>query len=382
MDARGHFWLNRIAMRNISDFQEVKSIQDIGYDDFFESNRKKIGLEGLPARVTAEHRGSYEVINEKGVFSAKIIGKLIFDAVGREDYPVVGDWIIISEPEAGQTLIQGILPRKTIIRRRSGDKNRAGEKTEVQIIGANIDKAFVVEAIGRDYNLNRFERYFALAGEGGVDCAIILNKIDLISGDELDAKLAELKSRFKDIEIIPTSVISKDGLDALSSHISPGRTYCFLGSSGIGKSSLINKLIGDDSIKTGKISSLSGRGRHVTTARRMYFLKNGGIVIDNPGMREVGMTDADAGIEKFFDEIIALAGNCKYADCAHISEPDCAVLAALMSGKLGRDKYENYVSLKKEAEYYGMSSLERREKARSFGKFVKSAKKELKRYKS
>lgn len=369
-------------MRNISDFQEVKSIQDIGYDDFFESNRKKIGLEGLPARVTAEHRGSYEVINEKGVFSAKITGKLIFDAVGREDYPVVGDWVLISEPEAGQVLIQSILPRKTIIRRRSGDKNRAGEKTEVQIIGANIDKAFVVEAIGRDYNLNRFERYFALAGEGGVDCAIILNKIDLISGDELDAKLAELKSRFKDIEIIPTSVISKDGLDALSSHISPGRTYCFLGSSGIGKSSLINKLIGDNSIKTGKISSLSGRGRHVTTARQMYFLKNGGMVIDNPGMREVGMTDADAGIEKFFDEIIALAGNCKYADCAHISEPDCAVLAALTSGELDGDKYQNYVNLKKEAEYYGMSSLERREKARSFGKFVKSAKKELKRYKN
>lgn len=361
---------------------EIIKIEELGYNSFFESNRKKLKIDSFSvARVIVEHKGSYRVINSHGEFLAKITGKQMFDACSREDYPAVGDWVAITELGAGQAVIHKILPRKTIIKRKYGDKNKIGDKTETQIIGTNIDVAFVVESIDRDYNLNRFERYFVIARDGGVQTAIILNKIDLISKEELELKLSQIKNRFNDIDIIPTSTVNNEGLKNLREYILKGKTYCFLGSSGVGKSSLINKLIGEDFIKTDDISSYSGRGKHITTSREMYFLKNGGIVIDNPGMREVGMTDASEGIDVLFDEITTLAQKCKYVDCTHIHEPGCEVLSALKLGELDEAKYSNYINLKKEAEYYEMSKLEKIEKDRSFGKFVKKAKKEINKYK-
>ncbi len=364
---------------------EVKKIkiEDLGYDTFFESNRKKLKLDSFSvARITAEYRGAYKVINQNGEFLAKITGKQMLDASSREDYPAVGDWVAITELDPDRAVIHGILSRKTIIKRKFGDKNKVGDKTETQVVGTNIDVAYVVESIDRDYNLNRFERYFVIARDGGVRPAIILNKIDLISKEELDSKLDRLKQRFNDINIIATSTVSDEGLDELKKHITYGKTYCFLGSSGVGKSSLINKLLGESGdIKTGDISSYSGRGKHITTSREMYFLKSGGIVIDNPGMREVGMTDMSAGIDSFFDEITALASKCKYVDCTHIHEPGCEVLSALKFGKLDESKYSNYISLKNETEHYEMTKLEKKEKDRQFGKFIKTAKKELKKYK-
>jgi ribosome biogenesis GTPase len=200
----------------------------------------------------------------------------------------------------------------------------------------------------------------------------------LISQEELDLKLSQIKNRIGDVDIIPTSTLTDEGLAQLKGYIAKGKTYCFLGSSGVGKSSLINKLLGERIIKTGSVSSYSGRGKHVTTSREMYFLENGGIVIDNPGVREVGMTDVIVGIDEIFDEINALAKKCKYNDCTHMHEPGCEVLAAVKSGQLDEDKYSNYISLKKEAQYYEMNEMEKREKDRQFGKFVNKMKKRLK----
>lgn len=280
------------------------------------------------------------------------------------------------------------MPRKTIIKRKYGDKNTLGEKNETQVIAANIDVAFVIESVDRDYNLNRIERYFAIANDGGIKPAVILNKIDLISEEELEEKISEIKNRLANVDVISTSTLTQEGLSELKKYIIKNQTYCFLGSSGVGKSSLINKLLGENIIKTEKIGEYSGRGKHTTTGREMYFLparqslgaggENGGIVIDNPGVREVGMTDASAGVDNIFDEITALANNCKYADCTHMHEPDCAVLKAVESGQLDESRYANYISLKKEAEHYEMSEFEKKEKNRSFGKFLKNAKKGLK----
>ncbi|MFA5172851.1 MAG: ribosome small subunit-dependent GTPase A [Candidatus Paceibacterota bacterium] len=357
-------------------------IEDLGYGDFFESNRKKLKLDGFSvARVTVEHKGAYKVKNAGGEYLAKVTGKQMFNALSREDYPAVGDFVAITELNPEQAVIHGILPRKTIIKRRYGDKDRAGEKNETQIMATNIDVAFVVESVDEDYSLNRFERYFAIASDGGVKPAIILNKIDLISKEELNSKIIQIKNRFSGIDVILTSTKTLQGLNELKAYIASGKTYCFLGSSGVGKSSLINKLLGENIIKTEDISLSTGKGKHTTTNREMYFLENGGIVIDNPGMREVGMTDVETGIENLFDEITLLAKKCKYADCSHIHEPGCEVLSALEKGELDEKKYYNYINLKKEAKYYEMSDFEKREKDRQFGKFIKKVKKDLKNYK-
>lgn len=353
-------------------------INNFGYNSFFEQNRVKLNLTGFAiGRVITELKEAYKVQSSNGIFLAKITGKQIYTATSREDFPAVGDWVSISELSDGQAVIVGLLPRQTIIKRKHGDKNRAGEKINTQIIAANVDVAFIVESIDRDYNLNRFERYFSIAEDGGVIPAIILNKIDLLPPDILEEKLDQMKARFPGVDIILTSATNRSGLEELKEYMKKGKTYCFLGSSGVGKSSLINSLIGNNSIKTDNISTHSNRGKHTTTARQMYFLENGAIVIDNPGMREIGIAETNNGVDTIFQEISELSKLCKFSDCSHTNEKGCNVIDAVETGKLDKDKYANYINLKKEADYYEMSDYEKRKKDRQFGKYIKISKKEL-----
>jgi ribosome biogenesis GTPase len=350
-------------------------IEDLGYDAFFESGLKESKLSGnSAARVIAEYKEAYRVRSATGEYLARITGRRMFGALSREDYPAVGDWVAVTELDEDRAVIHGILPRKTIL------KKKYSRKHESQIIATNIDVAFIVESVDGDYNLNRFERYFVLADDGKITPAIILNKIDLISAAELNLKLAQLSARFKDAAIIPTSTITERGLDELRACIMKGKTYCFLGSSGVGKSSLINKLLGRSAIKVSEISGRTGRGRHTTTSREIYVLQNGGIVIDNPGMKEVGMVDSSAGIEDVFDDITALSKKCRYVDCTHAREPGCSVLNAVKSKELDENRYLNYLKLKKETDFYAMTELEKRRKDRQFGKMVKKALDQLKKY--
>lgn len=348
------------------------NLEDLGYSSFFESERKRLKLAEYPVtRVIAEYKEIYKVKDEDGEYLAKITGKQMFTATKREDYPAVGDWVAIEKLPEEKAIIRGILPRKTMLKKKYSDKQ------ENQIIATNIDTAFITESMDRDYNLNRFERYLVIAEEANILPVIILNKTDLISSEELKIKMDEIKNRFNNIIIIPTSTVTEQGLNELRSYIFKGKTYCFLGSSGVGKSSLINELLGNQEIKTKEISESTGKGKHTTTAREMYFLKNGGIVIDNPGTREVGIADSDMGIENVFDEISLLSKDCRFSDCTHLHEPDCAVLKAVEEERLDKDRYANYVKLKKESDFYKMTDLEKREKDRSFGRFIKKYKKNL-----
>ncbi len=350
-------------------------IEDLGFDAFFESHRLELGLDlASLARVTTEGRGVYRVKNASGEYRATISGRQMFRATLREDYPAVGDFVSVSVSDTEQAVIVTLLPRKTVMKRRQSGRD------ETQIIAANIDVALVIESVDRDYSVNRLERYFSIARDGGIRSALVLNKVDLLSREVLKERLTHLRERFRDIDIILTSTFTDEGLDDLKRYISKGKTYCFLGSSGVGKSSLINKLLGKSVIKTGDISEYSGRGKHVTTAREMYFLENGGIVIDNPGVREVGMTDVASGVEGLFEEIASFGTTCKFTNCSHVEEPGCAVLFAVQSGTLDRDRYRNYLTLKKEVAHYGMTKFQKKEKDHQFGKFVKKAKKDLRKY--
>lgn len=358
----------------MDDDNHKQTMESLGYGDFFETGRQKMGFGAFAVgRVIAEYKELYRVKNLNGEFLAKITGKQMFNARSRQDYPAVGDWVAIAEINSEQAVIEGILPRKTTIKRKANGGN------EVQVVGTNIDAAFVVQAVDGDYSLNRFERYFAIVRDGGVKPAVILNKTDLVPKEDLDLKLSQVRERFGDIDIIITSTVADSGLEELRKYIVAGKTYCFLGSSGVGKSSLINKLIGKELIKTNDISVRTDRGKHTTTGREMYFINGGGIVIDNPGMREVGMADTGAGIDDIFSQIVELAKNCKYADCTHTCEPSCAVLEAVKTGIIDEERYNNYLGLKKESDYYEMTEVEKREKDRQFGKFLKTAKDQLKR---
>lgn len=342
-------------------------LTDLGYDAFFESGKQAMGVMDYPvARVLAEYKEAYRVKNAGGEFLARITGKQRSEAKRREDYPAVGDWVALTELPDGKAVIHAILPRRTTLRKQYGGKQ------EAQIIAANIDVAFIVESMDRDYNLNRFDRFLVLAHAGGIEPVLVLNKIDVLSGTELESRINRISDRYSGTDIICSSTVSDQGMHDFDRHLSKGKTYCFLGSSGVGKSSLINKLLGTDEIRTGAVNAETERGRHTTTTREMYFLENGSIVIDNPGTRSVGIVGSDIGLSPVFDDIGRLSRECRFANCSHTHEPGCAVLAALEHDAFDADKYENYVKLRNESEYYNLNEVEKREKDRRFGKMLKN----------
>ncbi len=324
------------------------------------------------ARVVAQYRGKYRVAVEDKEYWAEVTGKMMFAAETAADYPVVGDLVNIIRLDHDEAVIREIVSRGSILTRKMASKHGS------QPIAANVDTAFVVQAVDRDFNLNRFERYLTLVRSCGIKPVFILNKVDLISKDELDEKILLVNSRFKDIPLICTSISDKESIDKLTVFIISGQVHCFLGSSGVGKSSLINGLLGGELIATKEISVHTNKGRHTTTHRELFFLPSGGMIIDNPGMREIGLTDSGSGIHDVFSDIEDLSGSCRFVDCTHEHEPGCAVLASVKSGKLPREKYDSYLKLKKEAAFFAMTEIEKRQRDKGFGKMVKNVMKHKK----
>lgn len=350
-------------------------LKDLGYTTQLEEFRHSNNLIPFEAgRVIAEHKERYVVKCETGEFEAEITGNLLFSAKHREDFPAVGDWVALTTYDADMAVIHKIFPRFSIIIRES--VGRAGEN---QIIATNVDYALLIQAIDRDFNLNRLERYLTICNASSINPIIVLTKIDLIERDRLETLVASLKNRIAHIPIVTISSVSRAGIEQLEALIEQGKTYCMLGSSGVGKSTLLNLLSGKDLMRTNTISISTNKGRHVTSHRELVILDNGGILIDNPGMREVGVASASEGIEVTFDTITNLSQSCKFTNCTHTSEVGCSVLKALETGELDRASYENYVKLEREKAHYDSSLVERRAKDKQFGKFLKNYKKDMKR---
>ncbi|WP_422104026.1 ribosome small subunit-dependent GTPase A [Winogradskyella sp.] len=346
-------------------------IQDLGYNDHFKKSKTEKNLEGLEVgRVIAEHKERYIVKNEKGEFEAEITGNLRFSANGRNDFPAVGDWVVLITHDSGLALIHSILPRLSVLSRQAVKK--FGER---QIIACNIDYTLIVQSVNRDFNINRLERYLTLCHTSKIKPIIVVSKTDLTNEQHLNDLLGKINSRIKNVPVIHLSNETQIGVDKLKKLLYKGKTYCLLGSSGVGKSSLINSLLGENRMKTDTISESVDRGKHITTYRELIPLVNGALLIDNPGMREVGIADSSGGLESTFQKIHDLSQDCRFSDCTHTSERDCAVKLAIENGEIDASYFQNYLKLEREKEHYESTVAEKRRKDKDFGKMIKRYKK-------
>lgn len=347
-------------------------LEDLGYTPALEALRHEHNMAGFEiGRVVMEHKERYTVWTETGEFDAEITGNLRFTAKSREDFPAVGDWVALTTCDSDFAVIQKILPRFSTISRQA-----VGQHGEVQIIAVNIDYAFLVQAIDRDFNINRLERYLTICHSSKVRPIIVLTKTDLIDSSRLAEIVKNIHQRINDVPVIAISNYTHSGMDAIIQVIEKGKTYCLLGSSGVGKSSLLNILSGKNLMHTDAISQSTNKGRHVTTHRELIVLENGGILVDNPGMREVGITDAGDGLKTTFDAIVSLSAHCRFKDCTHTSEKGCSVLEAIEKGEIDRATYENYLRLEREKAHFESTVFEKRQKDKVFGKMMKNYKKD------
>lgn len=349
-------------------------LEDLGYNKNLERFRKQQDLDSYDVgRVILEHKDRYVVKTNTAEFDAELIGNLRFTAKSRYDLPAVGDWVAISAYDENKALIHAVYPRHSIIERQA-----VGKSVQTQIIATNVDYGLIVQSVNRDFNINRLERYLTICNTSNVEPIIILSKIDLIEEQTLNELYNQIKERIKDVSIITISNQSNIGLDKIKTILEKGRTYCLLGSSGVGKSTLLNKLSGKELMNTGEISERIDRGKHITSHRELIVLEIGGIFIDNPGMREIGITNTSVGLEITFDEIIELGQRCKFNNCKHTTEAGCAIQNAVENGEIDSDSYANFLKMEKERAFFESSAEEKKKKDKNLGKLIKNVKKQRK----
>jgi ribosome biogenesis GTPase len=354
----------------------MSDLESIGYSDWFKSrvDDEKIAAHGV-ARIVSVHKDSYTVTKGEEEIFAELSGNILYSTESASDLPTTGDWVYADfYDDDTHAIIYGVFPRKTLLKRKT-----AGKLVDFQLIAANIDVAFIIQSLNDNFNLRRLERYLVMVNESGIEPVILLSKCDLIPTE----KANEIKKRVLGIApkttVMEFSNSSRENIDSIISLLKSGYSYCLLGSSGVGKTTLLNNIIGNELFETQPVSKIQSKGRHTTTSRQLVRLDSGAMIIDTPGMRELGSMSVDDGLDETFSEILELSQSCKFANCTHTNEKSCAILAAIKAGDLSEQRYQNYLKMKKESEFNQMSYLEKRKKDKRFGKLIKSTMKNKQR---
>ena len=325
------------------------NLEEWGWSPYFAEQFQAYQGQGyLPARVIRGEKNYFRLICAAGELTARFAGKLRHRADGRADLPVVGDWVAVAPQPNQRGMIHALLERRTSFARNlpGRRKGRGRERVEQQVIAANVDLVLIVSGLDRDFNLRRIERYLTLVGGSGAEAVVLLNKADLC--DRAQDCRRQVQEIAPETDVHLCSATAPRPLAFLEPYLQRGRTLALLGSSGVGKSTILNRLLGEERQKVGAVSESLGKGRHTTTHRELFLLPQGGILMDNPGMRELHLWGEEEDLSESFTDIEALAGGCKFNDCRHRVEPGCAVLAAVAAGSLGRERLANYHKLKAE----------------------------------
>ena len=348
-------------------YKDMNDIEKLGFDKWFQEKIDTTKLNDFQiARVISVNKNSFVVSTGLKDIYAELTGKFLFNSDSSLDFPTVGDWVYTQLfDDDSLAIIHDIFPRKSLLKRKT-----SGKKVEYQLIAANIDNAIIMQSLDSNYNLRRLERYLVMINESNITPVIFLSKSDLNSADEIEKKKNDISKIIPDIKIIAFSNNIVADIENIKASLTPFHTYCLLGSSGVGKTTLLNNLIHQDLFKTQPIREKDGRGKHTTTRRELILLENGAIIVDNPGMRELGIISADSGLDETFNEISELSNQCRYSDCTHTVEQGCAILHAVEHGEISKERYNNYMKMYKESLYHEMSYLEKRQKDKKFGKFI------------